>query len=223
MVVNAAARRVTGESAVRGLPDFYEHVARDVIRYCRPREGVWVDLGSGAGPVARALAHTSRSVLVLVDPDSRALSEALAEAEGSGLQDRFAAVVGTAEHMPLADSSVDLVVSRGSVFFWQDRPAGLREARRILRPGGKAMIGGGLGSTYPRWARQEFIRRRRENVHREGPDAVRAFDEARSPRTFTKWARAAGLRDFEVKVEGALLADDPRTGLGIWLLFGKDH
>ena len=182
----------------RELPDYYKCVARDVVRYCQPNEGVWVDLGCGAGPLALALARRTESVFVLVDPDREALCRALREADRSGLRTRFVPVVGIAESIPLADASVDLVVSRGSVFFWNDRPAGLREVCRILRPGAKAMIGGGLGSTYPCWARQEFIRRRWEGVRKQGPQAVRRFQEARSPHTFSAWAREAGLTNFEV-------------------------
>jgi len=203
------------------LPDYYECVARDVMEMCGPREGVWVDLGCGDGPLALALAALSGSVLVLVDPDREALSRAVARAAESGLSHRTVAVCGRAEELPLADDSVNLVVSRGSIFFWDDRPAGLREVHRVLRPGGKAMLGGGLGSTYPEWARREFIRRRREAVRKEGPDAVRAFREVRSRDTFRRWAEEAGLADFRVVGEAALPEDDPNTGLGLWLLFGK--
>lgn len=213
---------MSGEIFGRELPDYYECVARDVLQYCRPAEGVWVDLGSGAGPVARALAPMTKSVLVLVDPDREALSRALAKAATLDLKGRFVAVVGSAENIPLADSSVDLLVSRGSIFFWKDRPAGLREVHRVLRPGAKTMIGGGLGSTYPGWAREEFIRRRWEGVRKRGPDAVRAFEEARSLETFTKWATRAGLRDFDVIDESRLSAENSRPGLGIWLIFGKE-
>ncbi len=197
-------------------------MARDVVRYCKPMEGIWVDLGSGSGPLARALAGMTKSLLVLVDPKAEALSRATAKAAGAELQGRLLALVGTAEHMPLAEVSVDLVVSRGSIFFWQDRAVGLREVHRILRPGGKAMIGGGLGSTYPLWARGEFVRRRQESARQKGGDAWRSFQEVRSARTFRSWAQQADIPDFKVIGEGGLEADRPRAGLGIWLLFGKE-
>jgi ubiquinone/menaquinone biosynthesis C-methylase UbiE len=149
--------------------------------------------------------------------------QALRKAGESGLDRRTAAVCGHAEDLPLAEDSVDLVVSRGSIFFWEDRPAGLREVHRVLRPGGRAMIGGGLGSTYPLWARREFIRRRRECVRRWRPDAVRAFKEVRSRDTFRRWAEEAGLRDYRLVGEAALPEDDPNTGLGLWLTFGKQE
>jgi len=203
------------------LPDYYACVARDVVETCTPREGVWVDLGCGDGPLAFALAELSGSVLILADPNRDALARALAKAAELGLSRRTVAVYGQAESLPLADASVDLVVSRGSIFFWEDRSAGVREANRVLRPGGKAMLGGGLGKTYPAWARREFIRRRREGVRKQGPDAVRAFKEVRSQEAFRRWAEDAGVEDFEVIGEAALPEDDPDTGLGLWLIFEK--
>ena len=83
------------------------------------------------------------------------------------------------------------------------------------------MIGGGLGSGYPQWARQEFIRRRRESA--KSPEEARQFAEARSPETFRSLATEAGLPSFEVVGEGGLTADDPKTGIGIWLRFTKEE
>ncbi len=203
------------------LPDHYRHVARDVVEMCNPRDGIWVDLGSGDGPVSRALTRISDSLFILVDPNPQALSRASERSLESGRCGRTLAVVARAEHLPFAEGSVDLVVSRGSVFFWDNRPAGIREADRVLAPGGKAMIGGGLGSTYPEWARQRFIERQRRGQRKRGPEAFRKFRHDRSPETFRRWAEQAGLREFRVVGEGGLPATDPDTGLGIWLLFGK--
>ena len=209
--------------AERKLPDYYACVARDVVEMCSPRDGVWTDLGCGEGPLAFALAGLSDSVLVLVDPKREALSRAVAKARELRLSRRTVAVHGRAESLPMADDSVDLVVSRGSIFFWDDRPAGVREVYRVLSPGGKAILGGGLGSTYPQWARCEFIRRRREGVRKQGREAVRAFREVRRRDAFQRWAEEAGLKDFEVVREAALSEDDPDTGLGLWLIFEKEQ
>ena len=40
----------------------------------------------------------------------------------------------------MADASVDLVTSSFSVHHWPDAKAGLAEIRRVLRPGGQAII-----------------------------------------------------------------------------------
>ncbi|MFW5882483.1 MAG: class I SAM-dependent methyltransferase [Planctomycetota bacterium] len=208
-------------TAAAALPDHFPSVAHDVIAYCGDGSGrVWVDLGSGAGGLGFALLDRLRdATLVLVDPNADTAGQALAAARRRGVAARVVVVIAPAEAIPLAEGSVDVVVSRGSFYFWSDRAQGLREVWRILRPGGRAMIGGGLGSAYPAWARREFIRRRRASAR--SPDEVRAFAEARSPETFGRLADEAGLAACEVLGEGGLSADDPNAGLGIWLRFAK--
>ncbi len=213
----------SGEHSRSGaLPDYYPMVAADVLRLCRPRhDGLWVDLGAGKGQVALALAEQCHAGLVLVDPNAEAVGAAVPDAAAKGHGGRVDVLCGRAEQLPLADRSVDLVVSRGSIYFWDDQPRGLAEVYRVLRTGGQAMIGGGLGRDYPPWARQEFIRRRHEGVQRRGPEAYERFLGLRSPETFRRWASEAGLPRFEVIGEGGQPPDDPRAGLGIWLRFGR--
>jgi SAM-dependent methyltransferase len=45
---------------------------------------------------------------------------------------------GAAEGLPFPDESFDFVASRYSAHHWRDFRAGLREARRVLKPGGRA-------------------------------------------------------------------------------------
>jgi SAM-dependent methyltransferase len=195
----------------RELPDWYGAVAQDVLRLCRPQGGVWVDLGSGSGGVGLELVARSESIIILVDPDIESVARGIAQAETDGLCSRVVVAGGRAEAIPLADDSAALVVSRGSIFFWDDPPRGLREVRRILRPGGTAIIGGGLGSAYPPWARNEFIRRKREWLDNQGPGAYELWLDARKPETLARHARQTGIADFRVV---------PDTICG-WLIFQK--
>jgi len=206
------------------LPDYFAAVAEDVLVFCGSSGGrVWVDLGSGAGGLGLALLERiPDGVMAFLDPDADALRRALDDARQRGFASRAVAVVGPAEQIPLPSESVDAVVSRGSFYFWRDRAQGLREVWRVLRPGGRAMIGGGLGKGYPLWARQEFIRRQRSSSASKGQDAARAFSEARSPETFRRLAVEAGLPAFDIVGEGGLGSDAPNTGVGIWLQFIKE-
>jgi len=70
-------------------------------------------------------------------------------AREKGWGDRRFAVVGYAEELSFPNDCVDLVVSRGSIFFWKGPVTGLQDVYRVLRSGGKAYIGGGAGSGYP--------------------------------------------------------------------------
>ena len=143
-------------------------------------------------------------------------------AEERGLADRVVAVLGSADCIPLPDGSVDALVSRGSFCFWQDRAQGLREVCRILRPGAKARLGGGLGSRYPNWARREFIRKRLEAVAENGPDAARRFVEDRHPETFRRLAVEVGLSSFEVISSDGLGPGERLTGVGTWPQFVRE-
>jgi SAM-dependent methyltransferase len=204
------------------LPDHYPCVAEDVIAFCGEQSGrVWVDLGAGPGGLGLAvLDRLGDTTMVLVDPNAKALQRALAAAQERELAARLVAVTAPAESIPLPDASVDVVISRGSFYFWQDRAQGLREVWRILRPGGRAMIGGGLGSAYPEWARREFLRRRQASL--KSPEEVQAFAEARRPATFRRLAIEAEIPSFEVVGEGGLTAEDSKTGFGIWLRLAKE-
>lgn len=204
------------------LPSRYPYVVKDVLKYCEPRPGFWVDLGAGKGQVAIPLVEATSNPVVMLDPDVEAMSEGLRIAREKGLRDRVFAVVGVAENMPFPDSSVDLVVSRGSIFFWDDPVKGLQEVYRVLSPGGKAMIGGGAGSGYPEWAAEELIRRRQQKLNGEDAERWKRFVELRRPETMRGWAKDAKLPNVQVAGKGAVSAADPRTGQGVWLWFTKE-
>ncbi len=208
------------------LPNWYPYIAADILEWCKPEAGVWLDLGAGSGGVGLTVASSqnraaSESTIILLDPDANALSQALEKGRKAGLGNRLVAVVGVAEKMPLPDNSVDLVFSRGSIWFWRDPVKGMQEIYRVLQPGGKAMIGGGLGSNYPQWARSEFMRRRHGHPQPDSPQA-KQFARLRDPDTLRQWANDAGITHFEVVGQGALPPDDPRAGTGVWLRFVKE-
>ena len=204
-------RQQRGPDDATKLPDWFVTVAEDVLEYCRPPDGLWVDLGSGSGGLGRALAEKSRSTVLLIDPAAERLSEGLEQARGAGIGSRVMVLGARAENIPLRETSVELVVSRGSIFFWEDPPAGLREVYRVLRRGGRAMIGGGFGSSYPEWARREFFRGCNDSVQAQGAEAVRRWDEPRRSEWLAAQACAAGI-------EAALIEPVPP---GLWLLLEK--
>ena len=97
---------------------------------------VVLDLGCGGGHVSyRAAPHVAR--VVAADVTQAMLDQVRKTAAAKGLaniETRLAA----AESLPFADAMFDIVFCRFTAHHWQDFAGGLREARRVLKPGGLA-------------------------------------------------------------------------------------
>jgi ubiquinone/menaquinone biosynthesis C-methylase UbiE len=92
------------------------------------------DIGCGPGTAARRAARLAAAV-VGVDPAPVMLRFARFLTRRSTHPVRYAE--GSAEALPLPDSSVTVAWSIASVHHWSDLDAGLQEARRVLKPGGR--------------------------------------------------------------------------------------
>jgi arsenite methyltransferase len=106
----------------------------------RPGETV-LDLGSGAGVdcflAARETGPGGR--VVGVDMTPAMLAKARANATRGGYTNvEFR--LGEIEHLPVADGSVDCIISNCVVNLSPDKPQVFREALRALRPGGRMLL-----------------------------------------------------------------------------------
>jgi SAM-dependent methyltransferase len=215
------AEKPASDNAGATQPDRYACVVGDMLKFCKPEKGFWIDLGAGKGQVAIPLIERTGNPMTMLDPNAEAMVKGLEIAREKGLEDRLFAVVGVAEDMPFPDNTVDFVASRGSIFFWDDPAKGLKEVYRVLRPGGKAMIGGGHGSSYPKEATDKVIEDRKKKMEGDEAEKWKKFVELRRPEQMQEWAEAAGLPEFQVMGKGAISAEDERVGQGVWLLFEK--
>jgi ubiquinone/menaquinone biosynthesis C-methylase UbiE len=92
------------------------------------------DIGCGPGTAARRAARTGAAVIG-IDPAPVMLRFARFLTRRSIDAVRYAE--GSAEALPLSDSSVTVAWSIASVHHWNDLDTGLKESRRVLRPGGR--------------------------------------------------------------------------------------
>lgn len=95
-----------------------------------------LDMGAGGGHVAYAVAPEVAEV-VAYDLSPEMLDVVARAAAERGLAN-IVTRQGGVEAMPFPDASFDLVFSRYSAHHWRDFDAGLREAARVLKPGGVA-------------------------------------------------------------------------------------
>lgn len=97
-----------------------------------------LDLGCGGGHVGyRVAPHVAE--VVACDITQAMLDAVAATAAERGLSN-LTVRQAAAEALPFAAASFDLVLCRFSAHHWQDLEGGLREARRVLKPGGRAIL-----------------------------------------------------------------------------------
>jgi ubiquinone/menaquinone biosynthesis C-methylase UbiE len=115
-------------------PDLlYEHVAAMEL----PAGATAIDVGCGEGEHAIELSRRFGLQVTGIDPVPRCVEVARAAAQPGG-HVRFD--VGTAENLPVASASADLIWCRDVLCLATDLDRAYREFRRVLKPGGRALI-----------------------------------------------------------------------------------
>ena len=109
-----------------GYPPDAEHWLRTDLALCKGKTAL--DLGAGTGKFLPYLIATGATIIA-VEPVA-AMRDRLVESHPS-----VQAMEGTAEAIPLADSTLDAVLCAQS-FHWFASSAALAEIHRVLKPGG---------------------------------------------------------------------------------------
>ena len=104
-----------------------------------------LDLGSGGGfdvfIAGRKVGPTGRAIGVDMTPEmiSKARKNGVSYCEQSGL-DNVEFRLGEIEHLPVADNSVDVVISNCVINLSPDKAQVWREMARVLKPGGRVAV-----------------------------------------------------------------------------------
>ncbi len=132
------------ESATHATGDDLELLAEEIATV--PNATV-LDLGCGAGHASFAVAPYAASVVAY---DLTAEMLAIVEREASARKlGNITTVQGMAETLPFPDGHFDFAITRASAHHWHNVPAALREARRVIKPGGRMLMIDTAGGDTP--------------------------------------------------------------------------
>ncbi|WP_431235406.1 class I SAM-dependent methyltransferase [Mycolicibacterium psychrotolerans] len=132
------AGRLVGRVLNRGNRSLV--VAAVAAMECRPTSDV-ADIGFGGGVGLDILLDREGTVVHGVEMSETMLAEARRRFANDIARGRLRLYTGRMESLPLDDSALDAIISTNTVYFVPDLAAALRELARVLRPGGRLVLG----------------------------------------------------------------------------------
>ncbi|XVQ84299.1 SAM-dependent methyltransferase [Microbispora siamensis] len=123
-----------------------------------------LDVGCGIGTPAFTVAEVADVQIVGISNNQEQLDEANRKAAERGLADRVRFEYADGVALPYADGSFDIVWIFEAIMH-MDRPRALREAFRVLRPGGRLVVTDHLRTGPMSEADSELVRRHMESMH----------------------------------------------------------
>ncbi|KKG14509.1 methyltransferase [Methanosarcina sp. 2.H.T.1A.6] len=205
---------MTEQGKSPGFPYIAEHIfapiypviAANIIKESGIKQGTCLDLGCGIASLGIAVAEITDMQVYGVDFSTEMCRFSKDKAHRHCLSGKVVPVQADVHLLPFRDNCADLIVSRGSVFFWKDLSVAFTEISRILSPGGQAWIGGGFGT-------KELKAQISEKMVEIDPDWHIASKKRLSPENLQAMQEAGRLIDIPCRV----IQDDS----GFWMILSK--
>ena len=176
----------------------------------REKEGIGIDIGSGPGTLIIELCQRSRLHWINADINPHFFPHFYKQAQQRGFGHRLSAVFADAGALPFRDNYADIIVSRGSFPFWQDKRRSFSEIYRVLKPGAVAYIGRGFPRNLP-VAKAKKIRGKQRGKMKY--DVDKAADELR------QIMKVQQIKDWKIHRPNPPGGDN--VNYGIWIEFHK--
>ncbi len=192
-----------------GLYHIYPLLAQQFVDDYGLEKGICLDIGAGSGQVGIEIAKITDMTVYFIDKDAEALELARQAVQKAGIKNEVHFIeADVCKGVPLAGDFADFIVSRGSIWFWQDKVKGLAEAYRLLKIGGNAVIGGGLGRYIPSSMRKRLLAQRKDKLEKHGGKRM-------SGKEMEQLAIESDIRSFRV------VREYPQQKNGGWLEIHK--
>lgn len=188
-------------SSLGDITEALEHRLIFALAKLLPGESA-LDVGCGDGTLATAFAHLGAGRVAGCDPDMRMLARARDRVASD--RPHISLSAAGAQALPFADDSFDIVTCITVLTFLSDPNPAIREMARVLRPGGRLIVGdlhkwsswaarrrirGWLGATL--WRDATF--RTARDLASSMRDAALHVEDVRGAIFFPPWTPAARL------------------------------
>ncbi|MDD4803471.1 MAG: class I SAM-dependent methyltransferase, partial [Syntrophomonas sp.] len=123
-----------GKRSYSLLFPIYPLLAQQFVDDYNLNVGICMDIGTGNGYVGTELAKITNMNIYFVDKEIQGLEFAQRTTNEAEIDNKvFFVEADVCAGLPFADQFADFIVSRGSLWFWEDKIKGIAEVYRVLK------------------------------------------------------------------------------------------
>lgn len=186
----------------------YPMIADMIKRDTNITHGKCLDIGSGGGHLGFEIMKITNLDVIFLDKDKEALDIASHRSKEYKCENRSKMLLCSAEDISLEDESCDLIVSRGSLWFWEDKVKSFNEINRLLKKNGTAYIGCGFGNEE---VRKEIYIKMSELNGEDWENRRKTFTTGNDVEFYENILNECRITNFRIK-------DDEE---GLWIIINK--
>lgn len=187
--------------------DIYPQIAKNIKTLYKNQSGTVVEIGCGSAILSRSLYNFGSYHIFAIDLEFDMIWSAknLIEKEN---KNTILPIVANVEEIPFKSDFADLIISRGSMFFWQDKVQAFKEIYRILKKGGMTYIGGGFGNKDLKEKIHKAMLEKNPNWHKQVKERLKQINQ----KTIKNILQKSNIKTYKI------INDES----GFWIIITKE-
>jgi ubiquinone/menaquinone biosynthesis C-methylase UbiE len=196
----------------KGLAPVYAPLAEQIVSdfSLSEKDDIGIDVGSGPGTLIVELCKRTRMHWINADINPNYFANFYRLAEENDVGQQVSAIFADAHSLPFRDNYADIIVSRGSYHFWEDKVKAFGEIYRVLKPGAVAYIGRGFSRTLPVETAKKIRTRQGKKMK---------YDVNEKAKELLNIMNKLGIKNYRIDIPKP--AGSENVNYGIWIEFHK--